>query len=767
MKAITIAIVFLIAPILLTSSEGHENNNLRSDETYGSVWTEATSADFNDGVFNNTKVVGDDVVLGGGCNGLKYRKPVSISNSNSVLADHQVLVNLDTTSLISTGKMRSDCGDIRFTYSDGSTLINYWLESRCNTGSTKIWVKVPSIPASSTKTIYVYYGDTKLASVSNYTKTLELFSDDFSSDPNTNNKWEIYRNKGDTANEFVWDNTNEFVYLAKAVNSRGIMAFAKVQGYPIFVNFNFLAGGGSGADGIGFGFDKNITPYRTNNRAEGGGYLGLRSGYSVDSDGFALELDNFDNGPNDPSENYIAIARTNADYGIYPRPANNYYKTRATEDNSWHTINLKISGDYSSVDYVKLDETTILSGIEISKLGFGYFGFGGSTGDLNNNHILDNVVIYYSKYTFPEPKITIGAEEPLCAEEGDEGTYISSIKDTGISNTPLEWLNISWSAAIPAGTSIKFNTRTSSDGVNWGSWSSDYTSSPSTITSPSNRYIQYMATLTTTDLSVTPTLSDVTITYNRKATVPILSSPLNNSYVKTTTPTFQLYSYDDDLDLLRYKIELSKDNFSSIYRVYDFSIAGWSANSYSSGSFASYKVQDADELDEGFYYWRAYANDSSGFSSASQTNYFCIDVTSPIVSLFLINYGANTTNSLIVNLSIKAHDELSGLDKISFSNDNNTWSSWEIYSENKLLWNLAEYGGTILNCEKVVYVRVIDRAGNIGYGKSDIMVKKIKPGEPIQLPTCTTGLVIGIIIALSLIIALLSIIAIRRKIRMI
>jgi len=67
--------------------------------------------------------------------------------------------------------MRSDCGDIRFTDSDAQTLLSYWIESGCNSVSTRIWVKVPSIPASSTKTIYVYYGNSGATSTSNFNGT--------------------------------------------------------------------------------------------------------------------------------------------------------------------------------------------------------------------------------------------------------------------------------------------------------------------------------------------------------------------------------------------------------------------------------------------------------------------------------------------------------------------------------------------------------------------------------------------------------------------
>jgi hypothetical protein len=69
-------------------------------------------------------------------------------------------------------KARLDYGDIRFTDSDGSTLLNYWQEA-----DGRFWVKVPSIPASSTKTIYVYYGNPSATSVSNGRATFVLFDD--------------------------------------------------------------------------------------------------------------------------------------------------------------------------------------------------------------------------------------------------------------------------------------------------------------------------------------------------------------------------------------------------------------------------------------------------------------------------------------------------------------------------------------------------------------------------------------------------------------
>jgi hypothetical protein len=107
----------------------------------------------------------------------KYRKPITINNTknSNTLTDYQVLITLDTQSLISQGKMRSDCGDIKFIDSDGTTSLNYWLESGCNSSNTRVWVKVPSIPAKSTKTIYLYYGNQNAASQSNGTSTFLAF----------------------------------------------------------------------------------------------------------------------------------------------------------------------------------------------------------------------------------------------------------------------------------------------------------------------------------------------------------------------------------------------------------------------------------------------------------------------------------------------------------------------------------------------------------------------------------------------------------------
>jgi hypothetical protein len=88
-----------------------------------------------------------------------YRQIVTIDNSSnpSELTNYPVLVTIDTQSLITAGKMDVNGGDIRFR--DGTSELDFWVESGMNTSSTRIWVEVPTIPANSTKTIAMYYGN--------------------------------------------------------------------------------------------------------------------------------------------------------------------------------------------------------------------------------------------------------------------------------------------------------------------------------------------------------------------------------------------------------------------------------------------------------------------------------------------------------------------------------------------------------------------------------------------------------------------------------
>ena len=110
-------------------------------------------------------------------NSWRYRQSVAITNSGSDQTDYQIAITLDTATLITAGKMQSSCDDIRLTDSNG-TLLPHWIDegTECNTATTKIWTKVPSITTSG-ETLYLYYGNDYVGNVENGTNVFEFFDD--------------------------------------------------------------------------------------------------------------------------------------------------------------------------------------------------------------------------------------------------------------------------------------------------------------------------------------------------------------------------------------------------------------------------------------------------------------------------------------------------------------------------------------------------------------------------------------------------------------
>lgn len=126
----------------------------------GSIFASANSSvskdsdtDFSQGTLSSTVVSGTGagavIQLTGttGPDGTLYKRAITITNNSvSTLTDYQISLTLDTASLLTAGKMHTNCPDIRFTDSDDVTNIsNYWIEN-CNSASSIIWVKVPSSP---------------------------------------------------------------------------------------------------------------------------------------------------------------------------------------------------------------------------------------------------------------------------------------------------------------------------------------------------------------------------------------------------------------------------------------------------------------------------------------------------------------------------------------------------------------------------------------------------------------------------------------------
>jgi len=107
----------------------------------------------------------------------------------------------------------------------------------------------------------------------------------------------------------------------------------------------------------------------------------------------------------------------------------------------------------------------------------------------------------------------------------ESGTWTSTIIDTGASAT--NYTTISWTAVLPLGTSLSFQARagasvaalesssfTGPDGTPGSSYVSSGTTLNETVHSET-RYLQYQATLSTTDDTLTPQLQAVSIGIQR------------------------------------------------------------------------------------------------------------------------------------------------------------------------------------------------------------------------------------------------------------
>lgn len=103
-----------------------------------------------------------------------YKRNVTINNTqnSNVLTDYQVAVNITYDD-----DMQVDFDDLRFIDDDDATEIDYWLETKLNSEWAYVWVEIPTIPASDTKDIIIYYGNSEVSTTSNADATFDVYSD--------------------------------------------------------------------------------------------------------------------------------------------------------------------------------------------------------------------------------------------------------------------------------------------------------------------------------------------------------------------------------------------------------------------------------------------------------------------------------------------------------------------------------------------------------------------------------------------------------------
>jgi len=81
------------------------------------------------------------------------RREIQITLSSKELFNQQVRINVTYDS-----DMKVDFGDLRFADSNKVSGLPYWIEKKVDGSYAVVWVRIPKIPASGKKSIYMYYG---------------------------------------------------------------------------------------------------------------------------------------------------------------------------------------------------------------------------------------------------------------------------------------------------------------------------------------------------------------------------------------------------------------------------------------------------------------------------------------------------------------------------------------------------------------------------------------------------------------------------------
>jgi len=102
--------------------------------------------------------------------GWAYRMPFTVTETmGAPQTNYQVRLVVNTAALVSAGHMQASGDDIRFADSCSTTIIPHFVESGMNTAATVIWVRVPSLPANGSTTVFMYYGNPLASNTSSFT----------------------------------------------------------------------------------------------------------------------------------------------------------------------------------------------------------------------------------------------------------------------------------------------------------------------------------------------------------------------------------------------------------------------------------------------------------------------------------------------------------------------------------------------------------------------------------------------------------------------
>ncbi|MFH1369153.1 MAG: DUF2341 domain-containing protein, partial [Elusimicrobiota bacterium] len=173
---------------------------LPSSVLFALDWSESVVTDFSDGIFSKTTSTVDspEIKIMGISDWYDadwgFRQPITLLYSQNVV-DHQSRLDMGSMikNLVGSGRIRPDGADIRFTDSDGTSLIPYWVDLSTDVlgtaTTTQIWIKIPSATASTIKTIFMYYSNPSTATIFSDRNTVDDLFEDWETGILDTTKW--------------------------------------------------------------------------------------------------------------------------------------------------------------------------------------------------------------------------------------------------------------------------------------------------------------------------------------------------------------------------------------------------------------------------------------------------------------------------------------------------------------------------------------------------------------------------------------------------
>lgn len=148
-----------------------------------------------------------------------YKVTINNTTNSNTLTDYTVKINIsnDTTFF---NDCQNDKNHIRLTDGDKTTSLSYWVESWDTTNKNAvIWVKVPQIPASSNKIIYIKIDNSLTTDASSGENTF-LFFDDASTDKSSSYTFVDLYNSGQPFS-LLYESANHRYKITQTANDTG------------------------------------------------------------------------------------------------------------------------------------------------------------------------------------------------------------------------------------------------------------------------------------------------------------------------------------------------------------------------------------------------------------------------------------------------------------------------------------------------------------------------------------------------------------------